>query len=146
VNKSKEKKKINKDKVKSPEKLDQPRLSDKEHRLRQGLPPDLPRRPTDIYITPELSDQQCVRITSLLEQGRKVWIHGLGSSIPLVITIINSLREKFGTEKIIINSYSHTWEGLTETWEQVESGIISGLHISVTKLQEQATVDSPQSP
>ena len=110
MNKSKEKKKINKDKVKSPEKvsllmvvplsrvyklppqLDQPRLSDKEHRLRQGLPPDLPRRPTDIYITPELSDQQCVRITSLLEQGRKVWIHGLGSSIPLVITIINSLR------------------------------------------------------
>ena len=110
VNKSKDKKKVNKDKIKSPEKvrllmllphsrvyklppqLDQPRLSDKEFRLRQGLPPDLPRRPTDLYITPELSDQQCPRIISFLEQGRKVWIHGLGSTIPLVITIINSLR------------------------------------------------------
>ena len=78
-----------------------------------------------------------MRITSFLEQGRRVWIHGLGSSIPLVITIINKLRldskffhfpypdytsafrERFGTDKIVLNSYSHTWEGLTETWEQV---------------------------
>ena len=109
VNNKDIKKKVSKEKIKSPEKVshkstlkplnvstylkvDHPRLSDKEFRLRQGLPPDLPRRPTDFYITPELRDQQCRRINTLLEQGRKVWIHGLGSSIPLVITIINTLR------------------------------------------------------
>jgi len=143
VNNKDNKKKVSKEKIKSPEKVDHPRLSDKEFRLRQGLPPDLPRRPTDFYITPELRDQQCRRINTLLEQGRKVWIHGLGSSIPLVITIINTLRENFGTDKIVENSYSHSWEGLTETWEQVETGVISGLHISVTKLQEQSAIDKP---
>ena len=95
VNSKDNKKKVNKDKIKSPEKSGQnqnPRLSDKEFRQRQGLPSDLPRRPTDFYITADLLDQQCPRIFGFLEQGRKIWIHGLGSSIPLVITIINKLR------------------------------------------------------
>ena len=110
VNSKDNKKKVSKEKIKSPEKVSDnstpisqnisthwkvdhhPRLSDKEFRLRQGLPPDLPKRPTDFYITPELLDQQGRRINTLLEQGRRVWIHGLGSSIPLVITIINTLR------------------------------------------------------
>ena len=72
-------------------------------------------------------------------------------------------RENFGTDKIVENSYSHSWEGLTETWEQVwlitflgdkiiildehitqvETGVISGLHTSVTKLQEQSVIDKP---
>jgi len=108
-------------------------FSDLEFKTRQNLPADLPRRPTDIYLIAALIAEQEQRLVRLLEEDKTVWLHSLGSSIPLAINIINSLREKFGSEKVTCKCWSHTWEGYSDNWDQCEgSGYISGLHSSIT--------------
>jgi len=108
-------------------------FSDLEFKSRQNLPADLPRRPTDIYLIASLITDQEQRLVRLLEEKKTVWLHSLGSSIPLAINLINSLREKFGCDKVTYKSWSHTWEGYSDNWDLCEgSSYISGLHTSIT--------------
>jgi len=133
---NKENRKKAKDKsVKSPSKSSsQVWFSDQEFRVRQNLPPDLPRRPTDVFLLAELVEEQQARIIKLLEEDNKVWLHSLGSNIPAALNIVNTARQKFGSDKLLSSCWSYTWEALTDSWEQCDGGIISGVHISLTRL------------
>jgi len=107
-------------------------FSDLEFKTRQNLPADLPRRPTDIYLITTLITDQEQRLVRLLEEKKTVWLHSLGSSIPLAINLINCLREKFGCDRVTHKSWSRTWEGYSDNWDLCEgSGYISGLHMSI---------------
>ena len=71
-------------------------FSPAEYKLRQSLPPQLPRRPTDIYLTSgegrEVVDQQR-RAIKLLQEGETVWLHSIGLNIPKCITLVNKLTK-----------------------------------------------------
>ena len=107
-------------------------FSPAEYKLRQSLPPQLPRRPTDIYLTSsegrELVEQQG-RAAKLLQEGETVWIHSIGLNIPKCINIVNKLTKDL--EKLEVDNFTHTWE-LSDNWtcleEEVGPRYNSGLH------------------
>jgi len=105
-------------------------FSPAEYKLRQNLPPQLPRRPTDIYLTShsegkEEQDRAC----KLLQEGQFVWLHSLGANIPKCITIVSKLGKNF--ETLETETFSHNWE-LSDNWtclEEVGPRYNSGLHV-----------------
>jgi len=124
------KRKSSKEKKKSPKK--QPWYSDAEYKLRGNLPPDLPRRHTDIFLVPDLLNEQSERLIKYLKEGEEVWIHSVGNNIPLAINLVNNIRSNFGEkQKLESKCHSTTWENITENWEKTEPCYISGLHISL---------------
>jgi len=105
-------------------------FSPSEYKLRQNLPPQLPRRPTDIYLTSQSEGkEEQVRASKFLQEGKVVWFHSLGSNIPKCITIVNKLSTDF--ETLEVENFSHTWE-LSDNWscpEEVGPRYNSGLHV-----------------
>jgi len=105
-------------------------FSPSEYKLRQNLPPQLPRRPTDIYLTSHSEGkEEQVRASKLLQEGQVVWLHSIGSNIPKCITIVNKLSSDFDT--LEVENFSHTWE-LSDNWsclEEVGPRYNSGLHV-----------------
>jgi len=114
-------------------------FSPAEYQLRKCLPPQLPRRPTDIYLAVsegrELVEQQG-RAVKLLQEGDTVWLHSLGSNIPKCITIVNNLSREL--ENLELDNFTHTWE-LSDNWESLEEEIgprfNSGLHVRLRVAQ-----------
>jgi len=110
-------------------------FSSAEYQLRKSLPPQLPRRPTDIYLAcsegRELLEQQA-RAVKLLQEGDTVWLHSLGSNIPKCITLVNKLSQEL--EKLEVENFTHTWE-LSDNWASLEEEIgpryNSGLHVKL---------------
>jgi len=109
-------------------------FSTAEYQLRQSLPPQLPRRPTDIYLASssegrELVEQQG-RAIKLLQENETVWLHSLGSNIPKCITLVNTLSRE--VDKLEVDSFTQTWE-LSDNWGSLEEEVgpryNSGLHV-----------------
>jgi len=114
-------------------------FSPAEYKLRQSLPPQLPRRPTDIYLTSgegrEVLDQQG-RAIKLLQEGETVWLHSIGLNIPKCITFVNKLKKDL--DKLEVDSFTHTWE-LSDNWASLEEEVgqryNSGLHVRCKVVQ-----------
>ncbi|KDR22132.1 ribonuclease P protein subunit p20 [Zootermopsis nevadensis] len=81
--------------------------SDSEHVIRKRLPPRLPRRNNDIYITNKSNYQsQLVRCEKLLNDGESdIVIHGLGAAIPQAVNLALQLKTKhLGTVEVAVNT------------------------------------------
>eukprot|EP00092_Neocalanus_flemingeri_P024315 GFUD01026371.1.p1 GENE.GFUD01026371.1~~GFUD01026371.1.p1 ORF type:complete len:162 (+),score=72.98 GFUD01026371.1:122-607(+) len=109
-------------------------FSPAEYQLRQSLPPQLPRRPTDIYLTSNCEKRELLefqdRAIRLLQEGDTVWLHSLGSNISNCITLTNTLSKEL--TKLEVDSFTQTWE-LSDNWGSVEEEVgpryNSGLHV-----------------
>lgn len=112
-------------------------FSEAEFKTRQNLPESLPRRASDIYLTSDLISEQYLRAIRLLRgQEEALWIHSLGSNIPVAITFINKLKAELREDRLDIRSWCHTWEGLSDNWESRGQGPNSGLHFRVVLKEE----------
>jgi len=108
-------------------------FSDSEFKTRHNLPDVLPKRPTDIYlISPDLIAEQYLRALRLLKE-EAVWLHSLGSNIPVAITFLNKLKSELSADQLEVETWSQTWEGFTDSWElqSQAGGFTSGLHIKI---------------
>lgn len=108
-------------------------FSPTEFKLRQNLPPQLPKRPTDIYLSSNCEGKELVeqqgRAIRLLQEGETVWLHSIGLNIPKCITLVNKLAKDF--EKLEVDNFTQTWE-LSDNWaslEEVGPRYNSGLHV-----------------
>jgi len=112
-------------------KIDKIWFSETEFKRRQNLPEDLPRRPTDIYlISTDFVPEQYQRALRLLRH-EAVWIHSLGSNIPVAITFLNKLKAELTEDKLEVETWSHTWQGLSDHWECRNGVVNSGLHFKI---------------
>lgn len=78
-----------------------------DHVLRKRLPPRLPRRKQDIYITNKSNYKgQLARSEKLLESGEpEIVIHGLGAAVTRAVNLALQLKEKFlGTVELSVNT------------------------------------------
>jgi len=114
-------------------------FSEAEFKTRQNLPESLPKRPSDIYlISADLIPEQYLRAIRLLRgQEEALWIHSLGSNIPVAVTFINKLKAELREDRLDIRSWCHTWEGLSDNWESRGQGPNSGLHFRVVLKEEE---------
>lgn len=65
--------------------------------VRRRLPPRLPRRNIDVYITPQTQFKaQLSRCERLLSSGEpEIFLHALGAAIPRALNLVNVLQKKF---------------------------------------------------
>ncbi|XP_047121506.1 ribonuclease P protein subunit p20-like isoform X1 [Schistocerca piceifrons] len=87
-------------------KRERPKLNN-DHVLRKRLPPRLPRRKQDIYITNKSNYKgQLARSEKLLESGEpEIVIHGLGAAVTRAVNLALQLKEKFlGTVELSVNT------------------------------------------
>ncbi|KAJ4442700.1 hypothetical protein ANN_04289 [Periplaneta americana] len=81
--------------------------SDSEHVLKKRLPPRLPRRNNDVYITNKSNYQgQLSRCEKLLNDGEsEIVIHGLGAAVPRAVNLALHLKSKhLGTIEVAVNT------------------------------------------
>lgn len=81
--------------------------SDCDHVLRKRLPPRLPRRSNDIYVTNKSNYQgQLSRCEKLLSDGEsEIVIHGLGAAVPRAVNLALQLKTKhLGTVEVAVNT------------------------------------------
>jgi len=114
-------------------------FDDEEYQVRRRLPPRLPRRNIDVYISPKTDFKaQLSRCESLLAAGEtELIIHALGAAIPRALNLANVLENKL--PQISVSPYTTTVE-LTDNYEphsadnDTETGgrYNSALHIRVT--------------
>ncbi|PSN45008.1 Ribonuclease P protein subunit p20 [Blattella germanica] len=81
--------------------------SDSEHVLKKRLPPRLPRRNNDIYITKRSDYQgQLSRCEKLLSEGEpEIIIHGLGAAVTRAVNLALQLKAKhLGTLEVDVNT------------------------------------------
>ena len=66
-----------------------------EYAIRKRLPPTLPRRPTDIYITNKTAFKaQIERCQSLLDKGEsEIYLHSLGAAIPRALNLALQIQK-----------------------------------------------------
>ncbi|PNF43332.1 Ribonuclease P protein subunit p20, partial [Cryptotermes secundus] len=80
---------------------------DSDYALRKRLPPRLPRRNNDIYITNKSNYQgQLSRCEKLLNEGESdIVIHGLGAAVPRAVNLALQLKTKhLGTVEVAVNT------------------------------------------
>ncbi|KAJ9599160.1 hypothetical protein L9F63_010337 [Diploptera punctata] len=81
--------------------------SDSDHILKKRLPPRLPRRNNDIYITNKSNFQgQLSRCEKLLNEGEsEIIIHGLGAAVPRAVNLALQLKAKRpGSVELSVNT------------------------------------------
>ena len=79
-----------------------------EYRLRKRLPPRLPKRKNDVYISRRVNFQaQLKRCQKLLDSGNEVYIHGLGAAINRAVNVALQLKEN-GRGTVEVSVYTST--------------------------------------
>ncbi|XP_041351252.1 ribonuclease P protein subunit p20-like [Gigantopelta aegis] len=83
-------------------------LDREEYTLRKRLPPRLPKRKNDVYISRRVHFQaQLKRCQKLLDSGNEVYIHGLGAAINRAINVALQLKEN-GRGTVEVSAYTST--------------------------------------
>ncbi|XP_067682768.1 ribonuclease P protein subunit p20-like [Haliotis asinina] len=68
-------------------------LEREEFTLRKRLPPKLPKRKDDVYVTRKTDFQaQMKRCQNILDSGNEVYIHGLGAAVNRAINLALQLK------------------------------------------------------
>lgn len=89
---SKEKKKSKDDKKQKDDFRDL--IDNEEYQLKKRLPPRLPKRRNDVYVSRKTNFQaQLARCRKLLDQYNEVFVHGLGIAVNRAINLALQLKE-----------------------------------------------------
>jgi len=102
--------------------------------VRRRLPPRLPRRNIDVYITPQTQFKaQLSRCERLLASGEpEILLHALGAAIPRALNLVNVLQKKFpllsadprtSTLELTDNFEPHSLDVDTETVTRFNSAL-----------------------
>lgn len=87
------------------------RHKDDDHVVRKRLPPRLPKRPNDVYVT-NRSNFQCelAKCEKLLEGGEtEIFIHGMGAAVNRAVNLALQLETKYlGTVQLSVNTSTTT--------------------------------------
>jgi len=83
-------------------------FDDEEYKLRKRLPPRLPLRFNDVYVSEKTNFKaQESKCTKLLDQGNEVIIHGLGKAVNRAINLGLQLKDKgLGTVQLCVQTSS----------------------------------------
>lgn len=69
-------------------------IDNEEYQLKKRLPPRLPKRRNDVYVSCKTNFQaQLARCRKLLDQNNEVFVHGLGFAINRAINLALQLKE-----------------------------------------------------
>ncbi|XP_046571185.1 ribonuclease P protein subunit p20-like [Haliotis rubra] len=130
-------------------------LEREEFTLRKRLPPKLPKRKDDVYVTRKTDFQaQMKRCQNILDSGNEVYIHGLGAAVNRAINLALQLKAN-GRGTIDVSCRTSTVE-LTDDLEpnndetEADTSLRnnSAVHIKVYRPQSpneevQSSVSSP---
>lgn len=85
-------------------------IDKEEYQLKKRLPPRLPKRRTDVYVSRKTNfGAQLERSQKLMDQNNEVFIHGLGTAINRAINLALQLKEQ-GIGTIDIATHTSTVE------------------------------------
>ncbi len=91
-------------------------LDKEEFTLRKRLPPKLPKRKDDVYVTRRTDfEAQMKRCQNTLDSGNEVYIHGLGAAVNRAINLALQLKSN-GQGTIEVSCHTSTVE-LTDDLE-----------------------------
>ncbi len=98
-----------------------PSLDPAEVKLRRRLPPSLPRREEDVYVTTRTSfPAQLSRCRRLIDCGRhgRIYLHSIGAAVPICANLALRIQKEFGARA---EAFTDTVE-LTDDFEPVSRG------------------------
>ena len=105
-----------------------------EYAIRKRLPPSLPRRPIDVYISNKTAfKSQLDRCRQFIEKGEaEFYLHALGAAIPRALNLALQIQ-KDNCNTVALDTVTSTLE-LTDDFEpiQPDSKHNSAVHIKVT--------------
>ncbi len=110
-----------------------------EFQIRKRLPPLLPKRPNDVYVTNKTSFKaQLDRCQTLIEKGEsEIYLHSLGAAIPRALNLSLQIQ-KANSNTVTLETQTSTVE-LTDDFEPItnegtessQSRLNSAVHIKI---------------